>query len=42
MPVERPAVRWYKVAMTDHDALLRAIAENPDEDTPRLAFDHGR
>lgn len=24
--------------MTDHDALLRAIAENPDEDTPRLAF----
>src|SRR5262245_7539690 len=24
--------------MTDHDALLRAICENPREDTPRLAF----
>ena len=24
--------------MTDHDALLRAIVENPAEDTPRLVF----
>src|SRR4051794_4516492 len=24
--------------MTDHDALLRAICENPREDTPRLVF----
>src|SRR5690242_10519314 len=24
--------------MTDHDALLRAIGENPQEDTPRLVF----
>jgi uncharacterized protein (TIGR02996 family) len=24
--------------MTDHDALLRAIIDNPEEDTPRLAF----
>ena len=24
--------------MNDHDALLRAICENPDEDTPRLVF----
>src|SRR4051812_25620472 len=24
--------------MTDHDALLRAICDQPGEDTPRLAF----
>jgi uncharacterized protein (TIGR02996 family) len=24
--------------MTDHDALLRTIGENPAEDTPRLVF----
>src|SRR5215213_3706099 len=24
--------------MTDHDALLRAICEHPDDDTPRLIF----
>jgi uncharacterized protein (TIGR02996 family) len=24
------------IAMSDHDALLRAIAANPLEDTPRL------
>ncbi|MBY0456099.1 MAG: TIGR02996 domain-containing protein, partial [Gemmataceae bacterium] len=24
--------------MTDHDALLSAIIDQPDEDTPRLVF----
>jgi uncharacterized protein (TIGR02996 family) len=27
-----------EVAMNDRDALMRAICENPDEDTPRLVF----
>jgi uncharacterized protein (TIGR02996 family) len=36
--MHRPHFRCYAECVTDHDALLRAICDCPDDDTPRLIY----